>query len=418
MDSNQEVISMAKKYKIYIIDDDPVSLKLMETFLKQKGYDVITNLSSVEGYNDIIKCRPDAVIIDIMMPVLDGLEVCKRLRAIEELKDSKIIVVSAKSYDYDIKRAFSLGADSYIVKPIVPQDFVKKVEETISPKIILTFWGVRGTLPVTGKKSLKYGGNTSCLSVLFPKDRLFIFDAGTGIKELSNYLLSIKKLKFKANILLSHPHWDHIQGLPFFVPLYMQGNEFAICGASHGNINMRAVISEQMEGIYFPITIREFGSRTYFKDLTEDSYDMDGISVKTKLLTHPGYDLGYRIDYEGKSICYITDNELYPPDSKFYSQTYRDQLTDFIRDSDILIHECTYFDDEYLKKVNWGHSSVSQVADLAHNANVRNLYIFHHDPDQTDSDVERKLEIINKILVEKNSSTKCFPAIEQEEIIL
>lgn len=408
---------MVKKL-IYIADDDPDSIKLMKTLLKVKGYDVLTNTSSVDALKDIIEQKPEAVIIDIMMPVMDGLELCKKLRTIDDLKDLKIIIVSGKSYDYDREKAFSLGADGYIIKPFIPSAFGKEIEEIITPKITLTFWGVRGTLPVPGKKTLRYGGNTSCVSIFFPRKRLFIFDAGTGIKELSNYLLSIKEFKFKANIFISHPHWDHIQGLPFFVPLYVQGNEFAICGASHGDITMREVISNQMEGIYFPITIKEFGARVYFKNLTENSYQIDNISVKTKLLIHPGYDLGYRIDYEGKSICYITDNELYLPSSRYYSPSHRNQLIDFVKDADILMHECTYFDEEYLKKVNWGHSCVSEVANLAHSANVKNLYIFHHDPDHSDEDVDRKLELLNKILIEKNSSTKCFAEVEQEEIII
>jgi phosphoribosyl 1,2-cyclic phosphodiesterase/CheY-like chemotaxis protein len=409
---------MTRNLSCYVVDDSPDFIKLAESILKTKGYDVAVNTSSINAYGDIINQKPDIVILDIMMPVMDGLELCKRLRANEEMNNSKIIIVSAKPYEYDKQRAFSFGADGYITKPITPKNLIKEIEDIALPKITLTFWGVRGTLPMPGKNTLKYGGNTSCVSIAFPGDRFFIFDAGSGIKELSNYLLSIKKAKFKANIFISHPHWDHINGLPFFAPLYMQGNEFEICGTSHGDIKMRQVISSQMEGIYFPITIREFGARVYFKDLVEDSYIIDNISVKTKLLVHPGYDLGYRIDYKDKSICYVTDNELYLPESPYYSQFDREHLISFIKGSDILMHECTYFDEEYLKKMQWGHSCVSQIAEMAHNADVKDLYIFHHDPDHTDDHIERKVDLINKILIEKNSTTKCFAAVEQQEVIL
>ncbi len=156
-------------------------------------------------------------------------------------------------------------------------------------QIKLRFWGVHGTLPVPGKNTVKYGGNTSCISLEFPGGKLFIFDAGTGIKVLSDYLTANKVRPVSTKIFISHPHWDHINALPFFVPLYMQGNNFEIYGPSQGNISMKKLISRQMDGIYFPIKFKEFGANIHFRDLKEEEFKVDGINIKTMLLNHPGH---------------------------------------------------------------------------------------------------------------------------------
>ena len=241
-----------------------------------------------------------------------------------------MIIVSAKSYEFDKRQAMKQGADAYINKPLDPETFVETIEEIFEDKIVMTFWGVRGTLPVAGQRSLRYGGNTSCVTLEFSKGQLFIFDAGTGIKELSNSLMALGRAKLEAKIFISHPHWDHINALPFFVPLYMPGNEFEILGASHAHISMRELISAQMDDVYFPITMKEFGSRVYFRDLNEETFEIDAITIRTFLLSHPGNCLGYRVEYNGRSICYVTDNELFLPGTSNYDPHYVEGLTKFV----------------------------------------------------------------------------------------
>ena len=158
-----------------------------------------------------------------------------------------------------------------------------------------------------GGKSIRYGGNTSCVSLSFKNGGLFIFDAGSGIKELSNHLMASGARRLEAKIFISHPHWDHINALPFFVPLFIPGNEFEILGATQGDLTVREMISNQMDGVCFPVTIREFGSRVYFRDLRGETLKINGATIETMLLSHPGYCLGYRINYNGKSVCYITE---------------------------------------------------------------------------------------------------------------
>jgi phosphoribosyl 1,2-cyclic phosphodiesterase len=235
---------------------------------------------------------------------------------------------------------------------------------------------------------------------------------------LSNTWLAQKRGKLEAKIFISHPHWDHINALPFFVPLYIPGNEFEILGASHPHRTVRELISAQMDDIYFPITIKDFGSHVLFRDLNEETIDIDDITIKTKLLCHPGNCLGYRVEYEGRSVCYVTDNELFLPDSPHYDVHYVSQLTAFLNKADVLITDCTYTDEEYKRKVGWGHSCVNQVAKLAHDAGVETLYLFHHDPDQNDDAIDAKLEMAARALESMGSKTKCVAPAETDVVKL
>ena len=178
---------------------------------------------------------------------------------------------------------------------------------------------------------------------------------------------------------------------------------------------MRQMISAQMDGIYFPIRLKQFGARVYFRDLEEEEFSLgDGITVKTKLLNHPGKCLGYRIEYKGRSICYVTDNELDFEDSEFFNPFYVKNLTSFIKGTDVLITDATYTDTEYRSKIGWGHSCISRVVDLAHKAEVKTLHLFHHDPDQDDAAIDDKLETAQSQLKALGSQTECRAPTEGE----
>lgn len=178
---------------------------------------------------------PDLLIADIMMPELDGLELTKRVRQNPRLNDVKIIVMSAKAYEFDRKRAIEMGADGFIPKSIRIELLEEQIAKILEDMMTLTYWGVHGTLPVPGMGTVRYGGNTSCVTLEFTSGRMLIFDAGSGIKALSNHLMKTGRTRLEAKILISHPHWDHINALPFFAPLYVPGNEFEIMGATHGD---------------------------------------------------------------------------------------------------------------------------------------------------------------------------------------
>ena len=405
---------MAKKLTFFIVDDDRIFLKMMSRFLEPVARSVVLNSSSADAFPEIVDQKPDCVLLDMMMPELDGLEMIQRLRQHRDLDATKIIVVSGKTYEFDRNRALNFGADGYITKPVKPGAVVEQILRIVEDRVELRFWGIRGTLPVPGPKSIRYGGNTSCVSLEFPRGSFFVFDAGSGIKVLSDYLMAEKPHLSAAKIFISHPHWDHINALPFFVPLYLPGKEFEICGPAHGDITMRELISGQMDGVYFPIKIKEFSARVYFRDFKEEEIEIEGIGIRTMLLNHPGYCLGYRIAYKDRIVCYVTDNEIYPPESECYNPYYVNQLVDFVKDADALITDCTYISDEYATKVNWGHSAVEQAAELAGRARVKTLYLFHHDPGQSDDDIDTKLALARGVLKEMGVRTQCVAPIEKQ----
>jgi phosphoribosyl 1,2-cyclic phosphodiesterase/ActR/RegA family two-component response regulator len=397
---------VTKRLNVCIVDDSTLQADIARALLEKAGHHVVVYRAGADALKDLAAAPPDCILSDIMMPGMDGYELCRRVRAMDALAGTKMVMMSTKAYPFDRSRAFALGANGYFVKPLHPSTFVADLERLIADTLIMTFWGVRGTLPISRVDSVRYGGNTSCVSLSFPDGRLFIFDAGTGIKALSDALVASKRTRIDGKILLTHPHWDHINALPFFGPFYGQGNQFEICGPAIGDVGVRDLVSAQMDGAFFPVTVREFAADISYRDLSEGAFEIGGVKLSTMLLSHPGNCLGYRLEHGGRSIAYVTDNELFSPDSELYSEEYIERLADFARGSDVLITDCTYLDEEYPRKVCWGHSSVSQVADFAARARPKALYLFHHDPDQSDAVIDAKLAQMQERLASHEVETR------------
>lgn len=410
---------MHKKLRFLIIDDSKTILMTYTLLLEQAGHEVIALTSCDQALETIIKTQPDCVLCDLMLPGMDSLEFFKEVRSHKSIKQPTFIVISGKQFEYDRRRAQDAGIDAYMTKPINETTFVKELVSHIEGRMIIKFWGVRGTLPVPGTKSLRYGGNTNCITLNIANEENFIFDAGSGIKELSNYIIREKLQPYKAKIFISHPHYDHINGIPFFMPLYLNGNEFEFLGPDQGNLTLQACLSGQMDSVYFPVTMNEFSSTVSFRSLTEESFMIDDVKVDTILLNHHGRCLGFRIQHKETVFCYVTDNEIYFRDDKqHYNQDEVDRLIKFMYKADILIIDATYTDTEYPEKIGWGHSPLSMVVDVADQARVKLLCLHHHDPDQTDEDIDKKLAIANAILEKRKSSTICIIPAEGDEIIV
>ncbi len=283
-----------------------------------------------------------------------------------------------------------------------------------------TFWGVRGSIPTPGPETVGYGGNTSCGELWLDDSNLIVFDAGSGIRPLGNSLLQRGIKPVEAIILLSHTHWDHIQGFPFFVPAFIPGNKFVICGHEEADVKLDEIIKDQMKSAYFPIELSDMPASIGFKRLYEGKFKISGARVDTIYLNHPGFALGYRVEYEGKSVVYVSDNEPYPveaTDEPLYAQmkykgknNYR--IIEFSKGADLLVHDCQYTPDEYKSKVGWGHSPYDYVAEIAWKAGVKRLAVYHHDPGHDDRFVDSIVESVRKLLKEKGANVECFGARE------
>jgi phosphoribosyl 1,2-cyclic phosphodiesterase len=247
----------------------------------------------------------------------------------------------------------------------------------------IKFWGVRGSIACPSAKYVIYGGNTSCVEVSCGGHRL-VFDCGTGIRNLGHYL--IKKGADKIDVLLSHTHWDHINGFPFFSPAFREDFAFTIHAGhlAHSGMNIRDVMAGQMVHPLFPVPMEAMHAQLKFQDFAAgDSFELgNGIRIKTTALNHPDGATGYRVEYSGKSFCYITDTEHEPgkPD---------ENILNLIDGADLVVYDSTYTDDELPSKIGWGHSTWQEGVRLCQRANAKRLAIFHHDPDHEDPFMER-----------------------------
>jgi len=248
--------------------------------------------------------------------------------------------------------------------------------------MLITFYGVRGSIAAPGPTTVKYGGNTTCIHVRMNNGRNVILDAGTGIRKLG---IEMVKHDDPLLLLLSHGHWDHIQGYPFFEPIYQKDRDIVICqGTEESTISLRGLL-EQMDGSNFPVHAGDLPSTITTVHEVEDYLGKEDFRTVRQNLNHPGGGHAYRVEEDGVSFAFVTDNELDPPDQP--STTY-DEWVEFCQGVDVLIHDAQYIERDMPLKHGWGHSLISQVRDLAIDANVKNLVMFHHDPERTDSELD------------------------------
>lgn len=253
------------------------------------------------------------------------------------------------------------------------------------------FWGTRGSIAKAGPSTVRYGGNTSCVEVRSDDGTVVVLDCGTGAHGLGMALLK-EGVAGRGHVLVSHTHWDHIQGLPFFAPFFVPGNEWDLYGPRSLGSTLKQTLAGQMEYTYFPITHDRFGATLRYHDLVEGTFQVGGVRVTTWYLNHPALTLGYRLEADGVSVVYATDHEPHhrrladggvPPKG---SQDERHGQ--FLADADLVIHDTQYTAAEYPDRMGWGHSTMEYVVDLAAHAAVRKLAMFHHDPLRDDDSLE------------------------------
>jgi phosphoribosyl 1,2-cyclic phosphodiesterase len=280
----------------------------------------------------------------------------------------------------------------------------------------LKFWGVRGSVPCPGPRTQKYGGNGACLELrIGEQNRIVIIDAGSGIRELGNFLVTndLPKGPIDADLFLSHTHWDHIMGFPYFTPIYIPGTKLRVYGpVTFEEDTLEDVVGGQMKYRYFPVNVSELASDIEYHRLRETP-GMDfggGLTVSTKILNHPITALGYRFEYEGKVFCTCYDTEPFrnlfitDPNHPDYEEAMalegeevaKEQnlaIEEFFAGADLLVHDSQYTTVEYVKgRVGWGHTSFEHAIAAASRAGVKKLALFHHDPDRTDEQIDELAE--------------------------
>jgi phosphoribosyl 1,2-cyclic phosphodiesterase len=290
----------------------------------------------------------------------------------------------------------------------------------------IVFWGVRGSLPISNPDISSYGGSTSCVEVIADNGTHIIFDGGSGIHPLGNKYMK-EGLPEGLTIFITHAHWDHIQGLPFFAPAFVPGNKIRFFGCNQGTISFKEVLKHQMETPYFPVKLSSWLADIAIESIGETVVDMNGIKIRSSYAEHPGMTLGFRLDYKDKSLVYLPDNEpfaKYDMETVFVERSEDEDLDmetvfledqkakffSFIQNADVLIHDAQYTPEEYKSKGGWGHSNFELTVRVAIYGKVKQLVLFHHDASRSDKDIDSIVEASKKIISEQGSTMEVTAA--------
>ncbi|RXH58936.1 response regulator [Granulicella sibirica] len=289
------------------------------------------------------------------------------------------------------------------------------------------FWGTRGSIATPGPSTVKFGGNTLCVEVVTDAGQRIILDCGTGVRLLGMDMMKTPR-PHRATILIGHTHWDHIQGFPFFAPVFIPGNEFTICAAEGLGNSLANVLAGQMEFTYFPVKLDELPGKITYRDLSEGAHDINGVRVLTQYLNHPAICLGYRIEADGVAVVYLTDHEPFS-DTLWRADAEPGKLesilhpgdrrhAEFMAGADLVIHDSQYTPREYPSKKNWGHSTYEYAVELATVAGVKQLALIHHDPLHDDEMMAEIEQQAIQFAAEHSNGPRVFCACEGGEIVV
>ena len=431
--------------RVLIIDDDADSRRAMAELFASDNWNVLEATDGESGIQSALHNRPELILCDLLMPKSNGFQVCRTIR--EQLQPTKIIVVSGRDYAVDRTNAFQAGADEYLLKPVT-WDLLMGAIERLLPELPIRphvkmpdwessparvkFWGVRGSIPVPGPSTVGYGGNTSCVEVRADGE-IIILDAGTGIRALG---LALDKefgaRSMKLTLLITHTHWDHIQGLPFFSPAYDQKNLIRVLGYEGARAGLGTILAGQMETPFFPVSLRELPSHLAIEELKDMEFPIGKVKVCSKFANHPGICAGYRLFTSSGSVAYLPDNEPYESlkiqfasrdgiseeEARDFAAAERAKVVEFLQDCDVVILDAQYTDEEYSEHVGWGHGSLSSVVSLALDARARKLVLFHHDPNHDDEMVDAMTQRARALAAKSGKRLEIEAAREGAELVL
>ncbi len=430
---------------VLIIEDDEDGRRAIAKLFAREDWKVLEAADGDSGVELALRNRPEVILCDLLMPKSNGFQVCRTIR--QQLQPTKIIVVSGRDYAVDRATALEAGADEFLLKPITWEALRESIDRllipqrpraTTSPEELgsvpprIKLWGVRGSLPVPGPATIRYGGNTSCVEVRADGE-IIVLDAGTGIRALGLALeKEFDRETIKLTLLITHTHWDHIQGLPFFSPAYNSKNLIRILGYEGARAGLGTILAGQMETPFFPVSLHQLPSHLAIEELRDMEFHIGKVKVQAMFANHPGICAGYRLFTSSGSIAYMPDNEPYEPlkmrlavqngidekEARNFADAERAKMVEFLQNCEVAILDAQYSDDEYKKHVGWGHSSLSSVVLLALDANVKRVLLFHHDPSHDDDMIDRMLEQARELVKKSGQTMVIEGAREGAEILL
>jgi phosphoribosyl 1,2-cyclic phosphodiesterase len=335
--------------------------------------------------------------------------------------------VSGQAYAKDQQKALELGAQRFLAKPVRPAELLAAVRDTLDT-VLVRFWGVRGSIAAPGPETARYGGNTPCVTIEHGRD-LLILDAGTGARKLGVCLLAEAKGKPQhLRMLISHTHWDHIQGFPFFVPAYIPGNRLDVYGPPSVEKPLDRVLRGQMDQAYFPVALGDMAADVRIHEVRDPEFELGPFRVRSMLVNHPGITTGYRVEVAGVVVTYATDAEPYrflltdrrAPDAEIaaYGGRRDKELVDFAAGADLYIADSQYTPVEYDWKRGWGHTCDEDAVTVALAAQARRVALFSHDPMHDDDAVDAKLARCKAIAAAAGSPLEVLAAIEGRAVSL
>ncbi|MFM2295428.1 MAG: hypothetical protein RLZZ350_1841 [Verrucomicrobiota bacterium] len=426
-----------------IIDDNSQFRELMGEILRTDGWRVHDAPDGDAGVELARQHRPHVILCDLLMPRSNGFQVCRAIRSDASLANIRIIVTSGREYEADRVAAREAGADAYLTKPVRPDVLTRMANEfaghgeiatlkTPPPSVAksrspatIKFWGVRGSIASPGPDTVHYGGNTTCLE--FRADgEIIILDAGTGLRQLGKALLAeFKNQPLNITLLLTHTHWDHIQGLPFFAPLYSPHSRIRILGYEGARKSLLQILSGQMESPYFPVPFGELPGNIEIEELKDMHAYVGSVRVEAWFANHPGICVGYRLHTADGSFTFFPDNEPQArhretsvfgknpgADTVAFGRVEEQRMADFMQGSDVLVLDSQYDQQEYSSHVGWGHGCVDDAVSLALQAGVKQLYLFHHDPDHNDQKIAEMVEHARSLIAERGAKLQVDAARE------
>jgi phosphoribosyl 1,2-cyclic phosphodiesterase/ActR/RegA family two-component response regulator len=436
---------------VLVVEPNQVIRSQLTPWLK-RGWRVVDASDTSHALRLAREHQPQLVLCEWPTPSSNGSRFCDDLRQQMESGSRPLVIVVIGSGQFAEKiTALEAGADEYFATPVNLGLLDQFLAGFLSPGLgdaasainaaphggegtRLKFWGVRGSIATPGPETVYYGGNTSCVEVRVNND-IIVLDAGTGLRKLGLSLIAeFKERPIHLNILITHTHWDHIQGFPFFLPAYDPKNKITIYGFEGASQGLQSTLSSQMESPYFPISMRQMPGHIVIRELKEMNVDVGGVSIAGHFVNHPGMCAGYRVGTPDGSIAYLPDVELFPrlrsrwkngngtggaPRRERRTVPEEDRrLVEFIRDSDILILDAQYDAIEYEQRTGWGHSCVEESVAFALQAGVKRLFLFHHDPDHTDEQISRMVAGARRMAAERHSDLVIEAAREGCEIVL